>query len=85
MMTSLSGIYAFVAEYWVAEIIAATVVGGWLFICHELCATAEPEREMDDAGGGKSARPRHVLSSQRQIHAVHPHASLSNRRSWPPA
>jgi hypothetical protein len=83
MMTYLTVCWDFVLANWMVLTVVATLVGGWLLICQGLCSTAEPERDADEPHPRRfvGTRSRLVLSSHRQTHRVHPHASFRSRRS----
>ena len=80
---------AFLAEHWLTIVVGAGLVGGWLWICRELCSGAEPEPDADELESetsrrqrsARSGRLRPVLSSRRQTRHTHPQASLRIRRS----
>jgi hypothetical protein len=83
MMTLLAGLYAFLLEHWLVVAGAAVLVGGWLFVCRELCLGAELESEEAPKGRAcaRRVRRRVVLSSRRQRQHAPPQASFRIRRS----
>jgi hypothetical protein len=89
MMTLLTGLYTFFADNWLGVAIAAGLVGGWLWICRELCGAAAPERDANEPISEAprrqrrelERRPRRLLSSRRQTRRTHPQASFRIRRS----
>jgi len=58
MTTLLAGSYAFLAEHWLIVVAGGGLVGGWLLICRELCAAAEPERDANEPGFEPPRRQR---------------------------
>lgn len=89
MTTIVAGLSVFLAEHWPVIVGAAGLVGGWLWICRQLCIAAEPERDSDERCSEPPRRRRWVpgrrgrlaLSSRRQTRHTRPHASFYTRRS----
>jgi hypothetical protein len=89
MTTIIAALSAFFAEHWLVIVGAVGVVGGWLWICRELCIGAQPERDADKRGPepprwqwwAPDRRSRRALSSRRQTRHTRPHASFYTRRS----
>lgn len=89
MTTIVAALSAFLAEHWLAIVMASGLVGGWLWICRELCLAAEPERDSDERWPapprrqrwGPDRRSRLALSSRRQTRHTRPRASFYTWRS----
>lgn len=86
MMTVLAEICDFAVNNWLAVTLSAALVGGWIWVCHELCVAAEPEFDLDEPATerrvwARNSRSRSVLSSQRDTRRTDSHASFRIRRS----
>jgi hypothetical protein len=78
MTTLLAGLCAFLAENWLALVAGAGLVGGWLWICRELCDAAEPEDESAYFHQVRALR----AGSVRESRAGQTFVRLSARDAW---